>query len=208
MQLPVYLTFATILAFALTGAHPVQQSFMATEKHGDIWSLCDDPSTHLLRAYEDGVYISPATPRTGEDINVRINGHLCKLDTFILFQWRYLTLRKYLPAVSQVEGGKVDIDLKLLSMIKVKKELDLCSILQSDVMGHKSCPLEAGDLVLEAKGNINPGMRISFYKLCTYRYTLAFIPREIPKLPLDGRVLISDQSGITVTCIHLNFNLQ
>ncbi|KAL1935815.1 hypothetical protein VTP01DRAFT_4955 [Rhizomucor pusillus] len=165
MQLPVYLTFATILAFALAGAHPVQQSFMAPEKHGDIWSLCDDPSTHLLRAYEDGVYISLATPRTGEDINVRINGHL----------------------LSQVEGGKVDIDLKLLSMIKVKKELDLCSILQSDVMGHKSCPLEAGDLVLEAK---------------------AFIPREIPKLPLDGRVLISDQSGITVTCIHLNFNLQ
>ncbi|KAI9321856.1 hypothetical protein BX666DRAFT_2017595 [Dichotomocladium elegans] len=138
---------------------------MSPDQHGDIWSLCQDPSSHSLHAYEDGVFISPAVPRAGEDIHVKIDGHL----------------------LSDVTGGQVSIDLKLLSMIKIKKDLELCSVLQSDIMGHRSCPLSAGDLVLEAT---------------------AFIPKEIPKLPLDGRILISDQDGKTVTCIHLNFNLQ
>ncbi|KAI7850511.1 hypothetical protein BDC45DRAFT_546552 [Circinella umbellata] len=138
---------------------------MSPDEHGDIWSLCDDPSSHTLRGYENGVYISPAVPRTGEDINVKINGNL----------------------LSEVTGGKVSIDLKLLSMIKINKELDLCSVLQSDIMNHNRCPLNAGDLSLEAK---------------------AYIPREIPKLPLDGIIRISDQNAQTVTCIRLNFNLQ
>ncbi|KAI9488675.1 hypothetical protein BDB00DRAFT_846952 [Zychaea mexicana] len=151
----------------LASAQPIEQqhSFMSPEQHGDIWSLCEDPASHTLRAYENGVYISPHIPRTGEDINVKINGNL----------------------LSEVTGGTVSIDLKLLSMIKVNKNLDLCSVLQSDVMGHKSCPLNAGDLLLEAT---------------------AYIPREIPKLPLDGTIRISDQTGKTVTCIRLNFNLQ
>lgn len=37
---------------------------------------------------------------------------------------------------------------------------------------------------------------------------LAWIPKELPKLPLDGNIRISDQDGNTVTCIHLNFKLQ
>ncbi|KAI8137046.1 hypothetical protein BJV82DRAFT_647016 [Fennellomyces sp. T-0311] len=138
---------------------------MKPDDHGDIWSLCDDPASHTLRGYENGVYISPAIPHTNSDINVKINGNL----------------------LSDVTGGTVTIDLKLLSMIKVNKELDLCSVLQSDVMHNQPCPLKAGDVTLEAT---------------------AFIPREIPKLPLDGKIRIADQAGRTVTCIHLNFNLQ
>jgi hypothetical protein len=58
---------------------PVQQQqvFMSPDRHGEIWSLCGDPSTHTLRAYEDGVSISPTVPQTGQDINVKINGNLC-----------------------------------------------------------------------------------------------------------------------------------
>lgn len=61
----------------------------------------------------------------------------------------------YLFIVKDVTGGKVDIDLSIMSMIKIKKQLDLCSVLGSDVMGHKDCPLAAGDLELDATGNNN-----------------------------------------------------
>lgn len=38
-------------------------------------------------------------------------------------------------------------------MIKVQKDLDLCNVLESDIIkGDLSCPLPAGDLVLEALG--------------------------------------------------------
>jgi hypothetical protein len=37
-------------------------------------------------------------------------------------------------------------------MIKIKKQLDLCDVLGSDVMGNKDCPLSAGDLELDATG--------------------------------------------------------
>lgn len=58
-----------------------------------------------------------------------------------------------LATVSEVIGGKVSIDLNLLSMIKVQKDLDLCNVLTSDIIqGDLSCPLAAGDLVLEALG--------------------------------------------------------
>ncbi|KAF7727883.1 Phosphatidylglycerol/phosphatidylinositol transfer protein [Apophysomyces ossiformis] len=138
---------------------------MAPDQRGAIWSLCSDPSTHLLRGYDGGVYISPEAPQTGKDIHVKVGGYLSK----------------------DVHAGTVDIDLKLLSMIKINKQLDLCSVLQSDVMGHRSCPLAAGDIELEAT---------------------AFIPRDIPKLPLNGDIRIKDQDGNTVTCISLNFKLQ
>ncbi|KAG0175997.1 Phosphatidylglycerol/phosphatidylinositol transfer protein [Apophysomyces sp. BC1034] len=138
---------------------------MSPTERGAIWSLCSDPSSHLLRGYDGGVYISPEAPRTGEDIHVKVGGNLLR----------------------EVTGGTVDIDLKLLSMIKINKQLDLCSVLQSDVMGHRNCPLSAGDVELEAT---------------------AFIPREIPKLPLNGDIRIKDQDGNTVTCISLNFKLQ
>lgn len=57
--------------------------------------------------------------------------------------------------VKDVTGGKVDIDLSIMSMIKIKKQLDLCTVLASDIMGHKSCPLSAGDLDLDATGYIH-----------------------------------------------------
>lgn len=48
----------------------------------------------------------------------------------------------------------MDIDLNLMSMIKIKKQLDLCDVLASDVMGRKECPLKKGDLELDATGNM------------------------------------------------------
>jgi hypothetical protein len=57
---------------------PLQQTFMTGEDHGAIWSLCDDPASHTLRGYQNGVSISPDLPRTGDDIAVQVHGHLCK----------------------------------------------------------------------------------------------------------------------------------
>jgi hypothetical protein len=37
---------------------------------------------------------------------------------------------------------------------------------------------------------------------------IAFIPKELPKLPLKGDIKILDQLGNTVTCIRLDFKLQ
>ena len=48
-------------------------------------------------------------------------------------------------------------------MIKVNKELDLCSVLQSDIMNHNHCPLGAGDLLLEAKGEFIYNTRILLF---------------------------------------------
>ncbi|KAI8048934.1 uncharacterized protein B0P05DRAFT_582107 [Gilbertella persicaria] len=138
---------------------------MTPEDHGDIWSLCDSPAHHQLVGYKEGVSISPAQPRTGDDIHVQVKGNLLK----------------------DVTSGKVDIDLSIMGMIKIKKQLDLCSVLNSDVMGHQSCPLSAGDLQLDAT---------------------AWIPKELPKLPLNGNIRISDQDNSTITCIHLDFKLQ
>lgn len=61
----------------------------------------------------------------------------------------------YISVVKEVVGGKVDIDLNLMSMIKIKKQLDLCDVLGSDVMGNKGCPLKEGDLELDATGKIH-----------------------------------------------------
>ncbi|GAA5808747.1 hypothetical protein MFLAVUS_002142 [Mucor flavus] len=160
---PLYLTLLS--SFALIQASPSQRPFMAPDDHGDIWSLCEDPSSHLLVGYRGGVSITPEAPKVGSDIHVQVKGNLSKY----------------------VSGGKVDIDLSLMSMIKIKKQLDLCDVLGSDVMGNKGCPLEEGDLNLDAT---------------------AWIPKELPKLPLAGNIRISDQDGNTVTCIHLNFKLQ
>jgi hypothetical protein len=70
-----------ISSFALISqALPTQQkTFMAPDDHGDIWSLCDNPATHQLIGYKDGVFISPEQPKTGEDIHVQVHGNLCKL---------------------------------------------------------------------------------------------------------------------------------
>ncbi|KAI8987840.1 hypothetical protein BDF20DRAFT_852496 [Mycotypha africana] len=164
--LPVVATIYFWAAAVVTAISTQQQrAFMAPDSHGDIWSLCDNPSTHQLIGYEDGVYIFPEQPQTGENINVRVKGNLMK----------------------DVTGGKVDIDLNIMGMIKIKKQLELCSVLSSEVMNHKACPLKAGDTALEAT---------------------AWIPKELPKLPLSGNVRISDQDGQTVTCIHLDFKLQ
>lgn len=112
-----------------------------------------------------------------------------------------------LATVSEVTGGKVSIDLNLLSMIKVQKDLDLCNVLTSDIIqGDLSCPLPAGDLVLEALGTDDDPTTTQCVLIMFTK--IAFIPKEIPRLPLDGRIRISDQLDRTVTCIHLNFNLK
>ncbi|KAI8099585.1 uncharacterized protein BX664DRAFT_345637 [Halteromyces radiatus] len=136
---------------------------MTNEDHGDIWSLCGSPDSHMLKGYQGSVSITPPIPRTGEDINVQIGGHL----------------------LSDVTGGKASINLTLMNMIKIKRDLDLCTILASDVV-KSSCPLNAGDIILNAK---------------------AYIPKDIPKLPLKGDIKITDQHGHPVTCIHLDFTL-
>ncbi|CEP16069.1 hypothetical protein [Parasitella parasitica] len=75
-------------------------------------------------------------------------------------------------------SGKVDIDLSIMGIIKIKKQLDLCNVLRSDILGNKDCRLQAGDVNLDAT---------------------AWIPKELPKLPLDGDIRISDQDGKTFT---------
>ncbi|CAO3591581.1 unnamed protein product [Absidia cylindrospora] len=79
-----------------------QQVFMTSQDHGEIWSLCDNPTTHTLKGYQNGVSITPAFPRTGDDITVQVRGHLC----------------------NDVTNGHVDIQLNLMNMIKINKELD------------------------------------------------------------------------------------
>jgi hypothetical protein len=69
--------------------------------------------------------------------------------------------------VSDVTGGKVSIHLKLLSMIKVDKDLDLCQVLQSDVMKGQECPLSKGDVVLDASGKkIHERKKFGICSLC------------------------------------------
>ena len=75
-----------------------------------------------------------------------------------------------ISTVKDVTKGKVDIDLSIMSMIKIKKQLDLCDVLGSDVMGHKECPLSAGDLELDATGMTKTVSRQPFKML-----TLSFI---------------------------------
>lgn len=63
----------------------IQKPFMTPNDHGDIWSLCENPSSHLLVGYKDGVQISPEIPKTGSDIHVQVQGILCKrFSTFYL----------------------------------------------------------------------------------------------------------------------------
>ncbi|CAM0140669.1 hypothetical protein VKS41_007922 [Umbelopsis sp. WA50703] len=144
----------------------LQQPFMAPEEaHGQVWSLCGDSSSHLLRSYKGGVSVIPEYPKVGEDIQVIVNGYLD----------------------SPVTGGDIGIDLKLLSLIKVNKKLDLCNALNSDIMDYQGCPLASGHVTLKAH---------------------AYIPKDVPKLPLNGNIHITDQDGNTVTCIHLDFKLQ
>ncbi|KAG2172862.1 hypothetical protein INT43_000212 [Umbelopsis isabellina] len=144
----------------------LQKPFMAPEEaHGQVWSLCGDSSSHLLRSYKGGVSVIPEYPKVGEEIQVMVNGYLD----------------------SPVTGGDIGIDLKLLSLIKVNKKLDLCSALNSDIMDYQGCPLTSGDVTLKAH---------------------AYIPKDVPRLPLNGDIHITDQDGNTVTCIHLDFKLQ
>jgi hypothetical protein len=77
----IYLTLISSFVL-LIQAIPTQKPFMAPDDHGDIWSLCDNPATHQLIGYKDGVYISPAQPKTGQDIHVQVKGNLC---TYVVF---------------------------------------------------------------------------------------------------------------------------
>ncbi|CAO3688758.1 unnamed protein product [Umbelopsis ramanniana] len=168
------LTLITLsLITAIAGA-PQQRPFMPPEEaHGQVWSLCGDWSSHLLRSYKGGVSVIPEYPKVGEDIQVMVNG--------------YLVLTLNAIHNSDVHGGSIGVDLKLLSLIKVNKQLDLCGALNSDIMGYQDCPLKAGEVTLKAH---------------------AYIPKDVPKLPLNGDIHITDQNGNTVTCIHLDFKLQ
>lgn len=76
----LYLTLISSLSALLVQGLPTQQqqTFMAPDEHGDIWSLCDNPASHQLIGYRNGVYISPEQPKTGEDIHVQVKGNLCK----------------------------------------------------------------------------------------------------------------------------------
>jgi hypothetical protein len=143
-------------------AAPLQQ---ALNQESRLWSLCDDPSTHLLKAYEDGVSINPSGPRVGEDLDVVIRGVLD----------------------SDVTGGSINLDLKLMGIIKLQKNLDLCSTLNSEVMaGGTTCPMDAGDVMIRAH---------------------AFIPKETPRVPVAGDIRIVNQDGETITCVRINLKL-
>jgi hypothetical protein len=66
------------LITAIAGA-PQQRPFMPPEEaHGQVWSLCGDSSSHLLRSYKGGVSVIPEYPKVGEDIQVIVNGYLGK----------------------------------------------------------------------------------------------------------------------------------
>lgn len=73
---PLYLTLLSPFAL-IAQALSIQRTFMAPDDHGDIWSLCETPSTHLLIGYKGGVTISPETPTVGSDIHVQVKGNLC-----------------------------------------------------------------------------------------------------------------------------------
>jgi hypothetical protein len=104
-----------------------------------------------------------------------------------LIEWIEFQLSLFVCLDSPVTGGDIGIDLKLLSLIKVNKKLDLCNALNSDIMDYQGCPLASGHVTLKAH---------------------AYIPKDVPKLPLNGNIHITDQDGNTVTCIHLDFKLQ
>lgn len=79
---PLYLTLLS--SFALIQASPSQRPFMAPDDHGDIWSLCEDPSSHLLVGYRGGVSITPEAPKVGSDIHVQVKGNLCNYCYFLV----------------------------------------------------------------------------------------------------------------------------
>jgi hypothetical protein len=76
--IPLYVTLLSSFAL-ISQALPSQQQqvFMSPTDHGDIWSLCENPSIHLLIGYKEGVSISPAAPKVGSDIHVQVKGNLC-----------------------------------------------------------------------------------------------------------------------------------
>jgi len=134
-------------------------------QEGRLWSLCGDPLSHLLKAYEGGVSISPSQPRVGEELEVTIRGFL----------------------ESTVASGKINLNLKLMNVIKLNKDLDLCDTLNSDFLRGTPCPLDEGDITLKVT---------------------ATIPKDVPKMGVKGDITITDQNGGTVTCIRINLKLQ
>ena len=137
-----------------------------------IWSLCGDPSTHLLVAYslnplhslmpsdKDGVSIEPAQPLVGDNITVTVRGQVLK----------------------RVTGGNINLDLRLMKFIKLNPSFDLCEQLQGDLFEESdvSCPLEEGPVTLVAK---------------------KLIPEEVPKVSVSGDISLTNQDGETLTCI-------
>lgn len=72
------LLIALAIPFSAALAEVQQQKpFMAPEEaHGQVWSLCGDTSSHLLRSYKSGVSVIPEYPKVGEEIQVMVNGYL------------------------------------------------------------------------------------------------------------------------------------
>ena len=68
---------ATSVAADLVSQKPIEGGSKNTGE-GTLWTLCGDPSTHLLKAYDGGVSITPLQPRVGEDLNIKVNGFLGK----------------------------------------------------------------------------------------------------------------------------------
>ncbi|ORX99640.1 hypothetical protein K493DRAFT_348410 [Basidiobolus meristosporus CBS 931.73] len=155
----------TVLSLvSLPSVYSSYQSPFKVDPNQPIWTLCGNPETHLLQAHENGVSIEPEKIKVGGDVRVRIKGILKE----------------------KVTSGSVVADLRLM-MIKLKKGFELCDVLESEFFSGASCPMEPGEVTLEA---------------------FAHIPEEVPKLPIKGDVIISNQQGETLTCIRLNLKLE
>ncbi|CAG8549767.1 4234_t:CDS:2 [Paraglomus occultum] len=154
---------ATIVTADLSSQKPIVGSSKNTGE-GTLWTLCGDPSTHLLKAYDGGVSITPLQPKVGEDLNIKVNGLLA----------------------SDVPSGKIKLSLKLMNFIKLTKSLDLCETLDSDHIRGTSCPFNKGDFALDVT---------------------ASIPNDVPKVPVNGDIVIADSEGRTVTCIRIKLRL-
>ena len=139
-----------------------------------IWSLCGDPSKHLLIPYpslpsptyltpfnsdKNGVTIDPEQPMVGENITVTVKGRILK----------------------RVTAGKIDVDLRLMKFIKLTPQFDLCDQLDGDLFqeSNVSCPLEEGPVTLIAR---------------------KFIPEDVPKVSVAGNITLTNQDEETLTC--------
>ncbi|BFZ60847.1 hypothetical protein YB2330_001899 [Saitoella coloradoensis] len=130
-----------------------------------IWQLCGNPSEHTLQANASGVTIVPESPVVGENLTVTIQGYLSHT----------------------VDSGSIDVDLRLMKFIKLKKNFDLCDELDSDLFVEGKCPLQEGPVTLQA---------------------VAHIPDDVPKVTVDGDIILTDQDDNVITCVRIALKLK